>query len=144
MQFIVFMIPGNRKTYEGGAMPEQAAIDKMMKYNEELVKAGVMVGGGGFYPNAARFAFSGGKASVTDGPYPETKELIGGYWIWQVKSREEALAWAKRCPADEGDVLELRQEFSPEDFGPENAAKERELNDLAEKIKAEKSAKKGA
>ena len=135
MRFVVFMIPGRRKDYEAGAMPEQSAIDRMMKYNEELVKAGVMIGGGGLHATGARFAFSGGKPAITDGPFSETKELIGGYWLWQTKSREEALEWAKRCPADEGDTLELRQEFSPEDFGPENAAKERELSALAEKIK---------
>ncbi|HSO34150.1 MAG TPA: YciI family protein [Labilithrix sp.] len=126
MKFMVLMIPGNKKAYEQGAMPEPALIEKMMKFNEDLVKAGVLLAGDGLHPSAkgARIDFTGGKASVTDGPFTEARELIGGYWLWQVKSKEEAIAWAKRCPAESGDQLELRQVFDAADFGPEVAARE--------------------
>lgn len=131
MKFMVLMIP-ERKAYEAGAMPEPALIDKMMDFNETLVKAGVMLAGDGLHPGGARLSFTGGKASVTDGPFTEARELIGGYWIWQVKSREEALAWAKRCPAAPGDTLEVRQVFDAADFGPEVAAREAELTKAME------------
>jgi hypothetical protein len=126
---MVLMIPGNKKSYEAGAMPEPALIDKMMKYNEELAKAGILVSLDGLHPSpkGARIAFTGGKARATDGPFAESKELIGGYWVWQVKSKEEAVEWAKRCPAEEGDTLELRQIFDPADFGPEIEARGEEL-----------------
>ncbi|CAN5888900.1 YciI family protein [soil metagenome] len=126
MKFMVLMIPGNKKAYEQGAMPEPALIEKMMKFNEDLVKAGVLLAGDGLHPSAkgARIDFTGGKASVTDGPFTEARELIGGYWLWQVKAKEEAIAWAKRCPAESGDQLELRQVFEPADFGPEVAERE--------------------
>jgi hypothetical protein len=129
MKFMVLMIPGDRKSYEAGAMPEPALIDKMMKFNEDTVKAGILLAGDGLHPSpkGARVSFAGGKSRVTDGPFAEAKELIGGYWIWQVKSKAEALEWAQRCPALEGDTLELRQIFDPGDFGPEVAAKEAAL-----------------
>jgi hypothetical protein len=126
---MVLMIPGDKKSYEAGAMPEPELIDKMMKYNEEIAKAGILLSGDGLHPSpkGARVSFQGGKPRVTDGPFAEAKELIGGFWIWKVKSKEEALEWAQRCPAQDGDTLELRQIFDPEDFGPEIAAKERAL-----------------
>jgi hypothetical protein len=129
MRFMVLMIPGDRKSYEAGAMPEAELIDRMMKYNEEIVKAGILLAGDGLHPSpkGARVSFGGGKPRVSDGPFAESKELIGGYWIWQVKSKGEAVAWAERCPAQDGDTLELRQIFDPAHFGPEVAAKEAAL-----------------
>jgi hypothetical protein len=119
MRFMVFMIP-NRKTYEAGAMPSPEAIGAMTDYNEQLVKAGVLLDGNGLHPPAkgARVEFSGSKGKVVDGPFAEAKEVIGGYWIWQTKTREEAVEWARRCPADPGQVIELRQIFEMEDFPP--------------------------
>jgi hypothetical protein len=136
---MVLMIPGNKKSYEAGAMPEPALIDKMMKYNEELAKAGILVSLDGLHPSpkGARIAFTGGKARATDGPFAESKELIGGYWVWQVKSKEEAVEWAKRCPAEEGDTLELRQIFDPADFGPEIEARGEELTKRIEDNKTQ-------
>ncbi|MDB4945056.1 MAG: hypothetical protein JWP97_4590 [Labilithrix sp.] len=124
MRFLVLMKP-NDPTYEQGAMPTEAAIARMMKYNEELSKAGILLGLDGLHPSSkgARVTFAGGAATVTDGPFAETKELVGGYWIWKVKSKEEALAWVRRCPADDGNVIELRQIFDSEDFGPDFAAR---------------------
>ena len=104
-----------------GFVPPADAVAKMMKYNEELTKAGVLVGLDGLHPVAkgARVGFAGGKAKVTDGPFIESKEVVGGYWIIQTKSKEEAVAWAQRVPAADGDVIELRQIFEMSDFPPE-------------------------
>lgn len=128
MRFMVMMIPGDKKV-ESGAMPDAELVAAMMRYNQELAKAGVLLGLDGLHPTSkgARIAFSGGKRTVTDGPFSEAREVIGGYWLWQVKSKEEAVAWASRCPAAEGDVLEIRQVFDPADFGPEIAQKEAAL-----------------
>ena len=127
MKFMVLMIPGDKKSYEAGAMPEAELIAAMMKYNEDLVKSGILLAADGLHPSpkGARVSFAGGgKSRVTDGPFAEAKELIGGYWIWQVESRAEAVEWAQRCPALAGDTIELRQLFDAADFGPEVAAKE--------------------
>jgi hypothetical protein len=126
---MVIMIPGDRKKVEAGVLPDEKTIDAMMKFNEELSRAGVLLAGDGLKPSShgARVRFAGGKRTVTDGPFTESKEVIGGYWMWQVKSKEEALEWASRCPALEGDVLELRQAYEPADFGPEVARKEAAL-----------------
>jgi hypothetical protein len=115
---MVLMIPGDKKYETGNAMPTREMVDAMMKYNEELTRAGILLGLDGLHPTAkgARIAFGGGKTSVTDGPFGHGKEVIGGYWIWQVKSREEAIAWASRCPANDGDAIELRQIFDASDF----------------------------
>src|SRR5262249_50122983 len=117
VRFMVFVIPGDT-SYEAGAMPDESLITQMMQFNEDLANAGIMLGGEGLHPTAkgARVTFSGGKRTVTDGPFAETREVIGGYWIWQVDSKQEALDWASRCPLVEGDVLELRQVFEPSDF----------------------------
>jgi hypothetical protein len=117
MRFIVFMIP-NLEGYEAGAMPSNEEIAAMTAYNEALVKAGVMQSGDGLAPpsRGARIEFPGGKAMVIDGPFTETKEVVGGFWLWQTKTREEAIAWALRCPSNEGSALELRQLFEIEDF----------------------------
>jgi hypothetical protein len=118
MRFMVLMIPSD-KNVETGALPDEKNIAPMMKFNEELTKAGVLLALDGLHPSSkgARVRFSGGKRTVSDGPFTEAKEVIGGYWLWQVKSKEEAIAWALRCPAAEGDVLELRQVYEMSDFG---------------------------
>ena len=110
------------KNSEAGAMPNEKLLSEMGKFNEELVKAGVMLAGDGLHPSSRgkRVHFAGGKKTVVDGPFAETKELVAGFWIWQVKSMEEALAWARRCPdpmpGEESD-LELRPIVEAEDFG---------------------------
>jgi hypothetical protein len=125
MRFMM-MVRANRDT-EAGVMPDEQLIAAMCKYNEEMAKAGVMLDGAGLQPSSkgARIKFSGGKPTVTDGPFAETKELIAGYWLIQVKSKEEAVEWAKRCPAPHGEAaegeLELRQLFELDDFPPSEA-----------------------
>ena len=120
----VMVIVKATKNSEAGIMPSEKLLAEMGKYNEELVKAGVMLAGEGLHPSSKgkRVTFSGGKKSVIDGPFAETKELIAGFWLWQVKSMEEALEWARRCPdpmpGEEG-VLEIRPVFEAEDFGAE-------------------------
>ncbi|GAA4340035.1 YciI family protein [Variovorax defluvii] len=106
---------------EAGVMPTEELLTKMGKYNEELVKAGVMLAGEGLHPTSkgARVRFEGDKRTVIDGPFAETKELVAGYWLWQVRSREEAIEWLKRAPFDGGAEVELRQVFEMEDFGAE-------------------------
>jgi len=128
MRFMVLMIPGDKK-FEAGVLPDEKIIAAMMKYNEELAKAGVLLALDGLHPSSkgARIRFAGGKRTVTDGPFTEAKELIGGYWLWQVKSKEEAIEWASRCPALDGDVLEIRQVYEAADFGPEVARQEAAL-----------------
>ena len=108
------------KESEAGVMPSQQILTEMGKFNEELAKAGVMLAGEGLHPSSrgARVRFSGGQKIVTDGPFAETKELVAGFWIWQVKSKDEALEWLKRAPFDETEV-EIRQVFEAEDFGAE-------------------------
>jgi hypothetical protein len=106
---------------EGGAMPSNELLLAMGKYNEELVKAGVMIDGAGLHPSnkGARVNFDGGKISVTDGPFAESKELVAGFWMWECKSLEEAIEWARRCPNDPNEPsshLEIRQVFENEDF----------------------------
>jgi hypothetical protein len=131
MRYVVFVkLTGQAATdYENGRMPTQDEIAQMMAYNEELANAGIMVGGDGLHPTAKAVrveAAGSGKPKVTDGPFAESKELIGGFWLWKVGSKEEAIEWASRCPLSEGDVLELRQIFDMEDFGdaigPDEAA----------------------
>ncbi len=120
----VMVIIKATKNSEAGVMPEEKLMAEMGAYNEELVKAGIMLAGDGLHPSSRgkRVRFSGGKKTVIDGPFQETKELIAGYWIWQVKSKAEAIEWAKRCPnpmPGEEAELELRQLFEAEDFGAE-------------------------
>src|SRR5262245_56646277 len=116
MRFMMLMIPKGYEKAEPGAMPDAKAVEAMMKYNEALRKPGVLLALDGLHPPSmgARVSFSGGKPMVTDGPFAEAKEVIGGYWMIQVKSREEAIAWASRCPASDNEVIEIRQvqEFS--------------------------------
>ncbi len=105
---------------EAGEMPKEEGLSEMTDFNEELVKAGVMLAGEGLHPSSkgARVAFSGGERRVIDGPFAETKELVAGYWVWQVKSLDEAVEWLKRAPFQEGEV-EIRPVFEPDDFGDE-------------------------
>ena len=108
------------KHSEAGAMPSREILEAMGKFNEKLIQAGVMLAGEGLQPSSkgARVRFSGGKKTVIDGPFAETKELVAGFWIWQVKSREEAIEWLKKAPFEETEV-EIRQVFEAEDFGAE-------------------------
>jgi hypothetical protein len=119
MRFMV-MVHANSDS-EAGVLPSQELLTEMTRYNEELVKAGVMLAGEGLQPSStgARVKFSGSKRTVVDGPFAETKELIAGFWILQVKSKEEAIEWVKRCPNPTGEdsVIEIRQIFEPSDFG---------------------------
>lgn len=104
---------------EAGIMPSTEILAAMGKYNEELVKAGIMLAGEGLHPSSKgkRVQFNGGKSVVTDGPFAETKELVAGFWLWQVRSMDEALEWLKRSPFDGGTEIEVRPVFEPEDFG---------------------------
>ena len=126
------------KDSEAGKMPSEQLLTEMGKFNEELVKAGIMLAGDGLKPSSMgkRVRFSGGKKTVTDGPFAETKELIAGFWIWQVKSMDEAIAWIRRCPdpmPGEESEIEIRPVFEAEDFGkeytPELQAQEQRLRD---------------
>src|SRR5207244_6478721 len=120
MRFMV-MLKATKDT-EAGIFPEgsKELFAAMAAYNEEMVKAGVMLAGEGLQPSSkgARVKFSGGKRTVTDGPFTETKELVAGFWVWQVKSKEEAIEWVKRAPFGDGAEIEIRQVFEAEDFGP--------------------------
>jgi len=125
------------KDSEAGVMPDEKLLKDMMKYNEELVKAGVMQAGEGLHPSSkgARVKFSGKNRTVIDGPFAETKELVAGFWMWNVKSREEAIEWVKRCPnpmSGESDI-EIRQVFEAEDFGE---AFTPELREQEERLRA--------
>ena len=131
----VMVIVKANKDSEAGIMPSEQLLTEMIGFNEQLVKAGIMLAGDGLQPSSkgARLVFSGKKRTVVDGPFAETKELIAGFWIWQVKSFQEAIEWAKRCPNPTGEesVLELRPFFETADFGdeltPELRAKEERL-----------------
>jgi hypothetical protein len=130
---------------EAGVMPSEKLLAEMGKFNEELVKAGVMLAGEGLHPSSkgARVRFSGAKRSVIDGPFAETKELVAGFWIWQVKSKEEAIEWVKRCPnpmAGESEI-EIRQVFEAEDFGAEFTP---ELREQEERLRSQIARKKQA
>jgi hypothetical protein len=121
MRFMILL--KSDKNVEAGVMPTEKYVAEMLKFDEELVRAGVMLAGEGLHPSSkgARVRFSRGKRTVIDGPFAKAKELIGGFWLWQVKSMEEAIEWVKRCPNPmgvEGEV-EIRQVFEAEDFGAE-------------------------
>jgi hypothetical protein len=127
------------KDSEAGVMPSEKMLTEMGKFNEELVKAGVMLAADGLHASSkgARVKFSDGKTTVIDGPFAETKELIAGYWIWQVKSLEEAIEWLKRAPFEDTEV-EIRQVFEAEDFGDEFTP---ELREQEERLRAQVQAK---
>ena len=136
MRFMV-IIKANEKS-ERGEMPSERLLTEMGKYNEQLVKAGVLLAGEGLQPSSrgARVRFSGASRTVIDGPFPETKDLIAGFWLIQVSSKEEAIEWVKRIPNPDGDdtEVEIRQVFETEDFGPELTAEARERE---ERLRAE-------
>ncbi len=128
------------KESEAGMLPKRDLLEQMMKFNEELVKAGVLVSGEGLLPSSkgARVKFNGSNRTVIDGPFAETKELIGGFWIWKVKSKEEAIEWVKRCPNPFEKEIEIRQVAEADDFGaeltPELRAKEQQLRAESERL----------
>ncbi len=140
MRFMI-LLKADKNT-EAGVMPDEKLLTEMGKFNEELVQAGVMLAGEGLHPSSrgARVRFSGGKRTVIDGPFTETKELIAGFWLWQVKSKEEAIEWVKRCPNPlQGEAeIEIRQVFEADDFGaeftPELRAQEERLRARSEQL----------
>lgn len=142
MRFMV-MVKATQSS-EAGVMPSELLLAEMGKFNEELIRAGVMLAGEGLHPSSkgARVKFSGDKRSVIDGPFAETKELVAGFWLWEVKSLAEAIEWVKRCPnpMPEDSEIEIRQVFEADDFGAEltpelRAQEERQRKHLAEKQK---------
>jgi len=138
---VMLLVKANMDS-EAGVMPDMKLLAEMGKFNEELVNAGIMLDGEGLHPTSKgkRVRFSGGKTKVIDGPFTETKELIAGFWVWKVKSMDEALEWIKRAPFQEGDVIELRQVFEADDFGAEFAP---ELREYEQKVRAKAEALKG-
>jgi len=137
MRFMV-LVKANEDS-EAGVLPDEKILAAMGKYNEELVNAGVMLAGEGLHASSkgARVKFSGGKRTVIDGPFTETKELIAGFWLWEVKSKEEAIEWLKRAPFREGEV-EIRQVFEAEDFGAEFTP---ELREQEQRIREQAAAR---
>ena len=133
---VMVIVKANKDT-EAGVMPSEQLLKEMGDFNEQLAKAGIMLAGEGLKPTSqgVRIAFSGNQRKVIDGPFAETKELIAGYWIWQVKSLQEAIDWAKRCPNPTGDqsTLEIRPVYEAEDFGQEFTP---ELREQEERIRA--------
>jgi hypothetical protein len=143
---VMVIVKANKDT-EAGVMPSEQLLREMGNYNEQLVKAGIMLAGEGLHPTSKglRIKFSGSKRTVIDGPFAETKELIAGYWLWRVKSMQEAIEWAKRCPNPTGEesVLEIRPLFEAEDFGeeftPELREQEERLRAQAEQLQKKKA-----
>ena len=129
------------KNSEAGVLPDKKILTEMGQFNEQLVKAGVMLAGEGLHPSSkgVRVRFDGSKRTVIDGPFAETKELIAGFWLWQVKSKQEAIEWLKRAPFDGGTEIEIRQVFESEDFGAEFTP---ELREQEERLRKQISAKK--
>ena len=134
MRFMV-IVPASKES-EAGVLPDTKILAEMAKFNEELVKAGVLLAGEGLHPSSkgARIKFSGGKTTMTDGPFTESKELIAGFWLIQAKSMEEAIAWMKRAPFGGGVEIEIRQLFEAADFGP---ALTPELKEQQERLRAQ-------
>src|SRR5712691_1289815 len=142
MRLMMLMIPKGYEKAAPGTMPDAEKVAAMMKYNESLQKAGVLLALDGLQPPSmgARVTFPGGKPKVTDGPFAEAKEVLGGYWMIQVKSKEEAIQWATRCPGSENEVIEIRQvqeisDFPAENLPPKLGAREQKLRDELEKKK---------
>lgn len=137
MRFMI-LVPASKES-EAGVLPDEKMFTEMGKFNEEMVKAGILLAGEGLHPSSkgARIKFSGGKSSVIDGPFTEAKELVAGFWLIEVKSKDEAIAWMKRAPFPEGTTIELRQIFETADFGdamsPELRKQEEELRAKVEK-----------
>ena len=142
MRFMV-MVKADKNT-EAGVLPDEKLLADMGKYNEELAKAGVLLAGEGLHPSSkgARVKFSGDKRTVIDGPFPETKDLVAGFWIFQVKSKAEAIEWVKRCPNPTGteSEIEIRQVFEAEDFGP---ALTPELREQEERLRTQVASRPG-
>jgi hypothetical protein len=136
---VMVLVKANGES-EAGVLPSQELLTDMTRYNEELVKAGVMLAGEGLHPSSkgVRVRFEGDKRTVIDGPFAETKELIAGFWLWQVKSLDEAIEWLKRAPFDGGTEIELRPVFETEDFASEMTP---ELRDANERLRAQVEAK---
>lgn len=143
MRFMI-MVKADKNT-EAGVMPDEKLLTEMGTFNEELVKAGVMLAGEGLQPSSkgARVKFSGDKRTVIDGPFSETKELVAGYWLWEVKSKQEAIEWVKRCPNPTGaeSEIEIRQVFEAADFGAEFTP---ELREQEERLRAQIASKENA
>jgi hypothetical protein len=143
---VMVIVKANKDT-EAGVMPSEQLLKEMGNYNEQLVKAGIMLAGEGLHPSSkgARIKFSGSNRTVIEGPFAETKELIAGYWLWRVKSLQEAIEWAKRCPNPTGEesVLEIRPVFEADDFGeeftPELREQEERLRAQAEQLQKKRS-----
>jgi hypothetical protein len=137
----VMVIVKADKNSEAGVMPSREILTAMGKYNEELVKAGVMLAGEGLHPTSKgkRVRFSGGKHTIIDGPFTESKELIAGFWLWQVRSMDEAIEWLKRSPFDGGTEIEVRQVFETDDFGAELTP---ELREQEERLRRQTAARK--
>jgi hypothetical protein len=121
MKFMMLVIPKGYESAAPGTMPDAEQVKEMMKYNESLQKAGVLLALDGLHPpsEGARVSFKGGKATVTDGPFAEAKEVLGGYWMIQVKSREEAIEWARRCPMKDNEIIEIRQVQEFDEYPPD-------------------------
>jgi len=141
---VMVIVKANQDS-EAGVMPSNELLSQMLEFNEQLVKAGVMLAGEGLHPSSkgVRIKFSGDQRTVIDGPFAETKELIAGYWLWQVKSLDEAIEWAKKCPNPTGEdgVLEIRPIFETADFGSELTP---ELQQKEERLRAEVAKKQNA
>jgi hypothetical protein len=142
---VMVMVKATKRS-EAGVMPEQKLLAEMGRFNEQLVKAGVMLAGDGLHPSSCgkRVRFVRGQRTVIDGPFAETKELVAGYWIWQVRSIEEAIEWVRRCPdpmPGEESEIEIRPVFEPEDFGKELTP---ELRAQSERLRAEASRNRNA
>jgi len=121
MRFMMLMYPKGYEKAAPGTTPDPRHVEAMMKYNQDLQKAGVLLALDGLQPQStgARVAFAGGKATITDGPFAEAREVVGGYWMIQVKSKDEAVAWASRCPGADNEMIEVRQVFEMSDFPPD-------------------------
>jgi len=132
MRFMMLMIPKGYEQAAPGTMPDAKGVEAMMKYNEALQKAGVLLALDGLHPPSmgARVSFAGGKPKVTDGPFAEAKEVLGGYWMIQVNSKQEAIEWASRCPASDNEVIEIRQVQEMSDFSPDVAEAAAKLPEL--------------
>jgi hypothetical protein len=137
MRFMMLMIPKGYENATPGTVPDARAVEKMMKYNEALQKAGVLLALDGLHPPSmgARVSFSGGRPTVTDGPFTEAKEVLGGYWLIDVKSKDEAIAWASRCPAGDNEVIEVRQVQEMEDFPADVQAAAKGFEDMGGRSK---------
>jgi hypothetical protein len=138
MRFMMLMIPKGYESAQPGTMPDAKAVEAMMKYNRELKEAGVLLALDGLHPpsTGARVSFESGRPLVTDGPFAEAKEVLGGYWMIDVASRQEAIDWAKRCPASPNEVIEVRQVQEMEDFPPDVRRAAAGFEDLQPKKKA--------